>query len=375
MNRSLAFISIGTIAFLALLFGAYLAFGRFSPDAEWRRMLSAMGKQTTVSFATAVGWTRFGASPEIAGVEAQGAMRLTSGVPEDDVKFHAVSYGKTTPLADVSGEARELAGKRYLREDPSTAWQSFDAVAWQGSGPILPGISFPPLSPDFSFPDWSAASAGRVRDLLSRADIFHFSYDGAVEKGTSETERVIGARFDASATDGFLLDLVRARTGQEPDDHDRAVAQGLANALSRLSVKLWIGERTHLLYRLHATGLVDDAGMAEPFDARLDLSGFGDPVVIDVPPGAVPFHPVDAGVLPVAASVAPAVTASASAQSGVRQASADDPDGDGLSNLLEAFYGTDPHNPDTDGDGVSDGKEVLLGRNPRGSGSLFGFGL
>ena len=53
----------------------------------------------------------------------------------------------------------------------------------------------------------------------------------------------------------------------------------------------------------------------------------------------------------------------------------EDPDHDGLSNLLEAFYQTDPNNPDTDGDGVSDGDEVSQGRNPTGPGLLFDFGL
>ena len=42
----------------------------------------------------------------------------------------------------------------------------------------------------------------------------------------------------------------------------------------------------------------------------------------------------------------------------------DDPDGDGLTNLEERQYGTDPNNWDTDGDGVSDGYEVNAGTDP-----------
>jgi hypothetical protein len=41
-----------------------------------------------------------------------------------------------------------------------------------------------------------------------------------------------------------------------------------------------------------------------------------------------------------------------------------DADGDGLTNLEESSYGTDPNNPDTDGDGYSDRVEVSLGSDP-----------
>jgi len=41
-----------------------------------------------------------------------------------------------------------------------------------------------------------------------------------------------------------------------------------------------------------------------------------------------------------------------------------DPDHDGLMNFEEAYYGTDPNDPDTDHDGYSDGIEVRLGSDP-----------
>lgn len=42
-----------------------------------------------------------------------------------------------------------------------------------------------------------------------------------------------------------------------------------------------------------------------------------------------------------------------------------DSDGDGVSDIDEATYGTDPNNPDTDGDGLGDGVEILAGTDPR----------
>ena len=42
-----------------------------------------------------------------------------------------------------------------------------------------------------------------------------------------------------------------------------------------------------------------------------------------------------------------------------------DIDHDGLSDADEAYYGTDPKNPDSDGDGYLDGEEVMSGCNPK----------
>ncbi len=54
---------------------------------------------------------------------------------------------------------------------------------------------------------------------------------------------------------------------------------------------------------------------------------------------------------------------------------AGDSDGDGLTDDLEGFYGSNANNPDTDGDGYLDGAEVKNGYSPTGSGALFHFGL
>jgi hypothetical protein len=47
-----------------------------------------------------------------------------------------------------------------------------------------------------------------------------------------------------------------------------------------------------------------------------------------------------------------------------------DTDSDGLLDIKEAEYGTDPLNPDTDNDGFLDGDEVKNGFNPNGEGKL-----
>lgn len=50
-----------------------------------------------------------------------------------------------------------------------------------------------------------------------------------------------------------------------------------------------------------------------------------------------------------------------------------DSDKDGLTDVLEKTYGTDPKNSDTDGDGYADGIEIKNNYNPKGSGRLSTF--
>lgn len=55
--------------------------------------------------------------------------------------------------------------------------------------------------------------------------------------------------------------------------------------------------------------------------------------------------------------------------------SSEDSDFDGLTNVEEAVYQTEPNNPDTDFDGIPDGREVINLENPKGQGVLSLSGL
>ncbi len=57
----------------------------------------------------------------------------------------------------------------------------------------------------------------------------------------------------------------------------------------------------------------------------------------------------------------------------VKPAAKTDTDKDGLTDDLEVFYGTDPHNPDTDNDGYPDGLEVKSNYSPLGRGRMPGY--
>lgn len=98
----------------------------------------------------------------------------------------------------------------------------------------------------------------------------------------------------------------------------------------------------------------DEQNWKMNFGFNMDLlySDFNQPMEIEKPEGAADLmdvlEPLMSGFLGMSVS--------------------QDSDGDGLSDDLEVFYGTDKNNPDTDGDGYKDGEEVEKGYDPALSG-------
>jgi hypothetical protein len=152
---------------------------------------------------------------------------------------------------------------------------------------------------------------------------------------------------------------------------------------------MWIGADTHYLHKIRLSGAVPDEPGGEnlvPLDVIVEFSRFNESLEIERPPDTVTFDQViqkGFGSLPSGEAGAPEILSPDDPLISGEQAKlpvaeteqVTDRDGDGLDDATEAFFGTDPENPDTDGDGVSDGEEVSNGKNPSGPGPLFGFGL
>lgn len=249
-------------------------------------------------------------------------------------------------------------------------------------GPILPGLEAP-IESILSRDEWSSEGRVRLKHLLSFADIFHVEYNGLTELVDGVNTRLIDGTFDEAAIETFLLDLVRAKEGRQPTESERLIANQSARQLSRLALRFWIGLQDHYLYRFQAVGgFVDPTGTELlPVDSRMEFSGFNEPYEITAG-SMVEFDDLFAAVfgeLPSAGLEGDAhatFLSESAARLPVKETeSSNDPDGDGLDTLLEAFYGTSISVADTDGDSMNDGDEVRSGRNPRGKGSLFGFGL
>ncbi len=398
MNKGLVLIVVGCATVLSLTAAAYVELTKFHPEAEMKRMLAAMAKVNGVHVETGVNWSEGSDERMTTTVftDGQGRMSDAQGF-EHGTRFRVVRYSRTGSSSDLSGEMRGLGGKTYLSYEspgPQVPGVSFDGITWlkfepgelAAWGEILPGIAVPIVSEPFGSDTWSPEAIGRLRAFLPRADVLHVTYNGLEEKIHGVNARVIDAWFDRDALRALLRELVRLQDEREPTSEERVVMETQAAALERLPMRLWIGKDDHRLHRLQFAGAIPsgEAARLVPMDGFIDFTKFDELFSVAVPSPTLAFRSLvgsalatffagDATHLPTAQK--PFVTGTTARLPSIQDFGTEDTDGDGLSAVLEAFYGTDQQKTDTDEDGMGDGDEVAHGRNPRGSGTLFGFGL
>jgi hypothetical protein len=186
----------------------------------------------------------------------------------------------------------------------------------------------------------------------------------------------------------FYEQAEAARLGRDLTDKERATIRTFFSDIVVSDAELWIGAGDYYLHRAKFVFAYDDAERNATMTVDASFGAFDrSDVAVALPGGADDVTDILESLLTGAAAHLPLaanggqqrVNVPEAGQAGLPvQASPNadvDSDHDGLPDVLEAFYGTDPLNPDTDGDGVNDGEEVKAGCNPNGPGRLFDFGI
>ncbi len=230
--------------------------------------------------------------------------------------------------------------------------------------------------------------ASRLGEILRSHDLFEFKKDlGDNKVGEAETYHY-QVKLDSTEAFDLVLEFVRevARAqGEEKSqgfeeelktkaEKVKKVGELLDFVLREVNVELWIGKGDNLLYRLKADGSFDGKFLSSYVEKKNALDGetggksdeatgeesldFSlDYTLSDFNTAAV-RKPENAKDLDKALVVLE--------YQGMKEKSQNDPDqdGDGLSDKLEALYGSDARKTDTDGDGHPDGDEVWNGYDP-----------
>ncbi len=396
-HRGLWVIIGGVVFIFALLTAMWIVFMKFHPGDEIRRMLQAMSQVQSVHERSAFSWTRGeGRERTTTTVHTIGPIDLShaSGL-QQETKFRVFRVSRAKEYIDLSGEIRTIDGTNYLTYAPpgpdiegfdfsNETWISVAKNELPAWGSVIPGLDIPGGfeggSRDQNFESSVLISA--FRDLLADADIFLINYDELTDTIDDREMRIIDLIFDPDAIRTFLLEMIRQTEGREIDDSDRVLVETQASALDNLTIRVWIGVEDHLLYRLQAAGVVEgEKHTLIPVDMIIELSDFNAVFIGHVPKKSISFASIARSILGTLEQselrdlTKTIVVDDVATLPVMKTETNDDPDGDGLSSIVEAFYRTDPNVFDCDGDGKSDGEEILSGKNPRGEGTLFGFGL
>ncbi len=396
MRKVLIILILSVTVVMSVTLASWVVFTRFEPHREIVVMMRKMARLESFTYDAGISWSRR-EDAERANTTLYASGQVVSrqtGEVEQATKFRVVRLSGDRDYSDLVGEIRHVVSKTYLTyapPGPDVRGVEFDNETWVGFeqgeiaawGEVLPGLKAPieSMTPTGV---WDTLAIQRLRTLLSVTDVFLIEYNGLTQIIDGKATRILDSRFDPEAIEAFLLDLTRAKYGEEPDEEQRILAHSQAANLARLTLRFWVGVNDHLLYRLQAVGgfRSEDGSDFLPMDARIEFSKFDEPVWI-LEPVALEFADIYRsmfGSLPSSGDVIVDALKTLVRQGTTRLPTtqiefSDDPDGDGLDNVLETFYGTSSSIADTDGDGVNDGNEVRSSRNPRGDGSLFGFGL
>lgn len=185
----------------------------------------------------------------------------------------------------------------------------------------------------------------------------------------------------------FVIQNETIRLGRELTAKESQALDTFFANVTPESGELWIGKRDYFLHRARFRFRFDDGRRCGTLDLTVNFSEFNRPQSVSLPEGEIfDFSPILESLLPgVGAHLPIAKIGSATRVTAGQEPKGlpieivnpeeQDADNDGLSDLLERFYVSDPLNPDTDGDGVQDGAEVSQGLNPTGPGGLFDFNI
>jgi hypothetical protein len=368
---------------------------KFTPEREVFLMLQKMSEINTFSHSSGFAWSKNQKSTTL---YAAGGVDLSSENGMNyKTRFRLVKLLTGQYFNDLKGEVHYVNNQTYLRYEKPVPeilgvklmdhqWVEFDYGELSGWGNIIVGADFP-IKTFLTDGELSDTFVLELREMISNSDIFLSSFNNITELVNGVNTRPIDVRFDRDALYTFLLDVIRVKYSREPSDTERVEIKLLSDKLSKFKIKFWIGIKDHLLYRVHVIGGVtdEDSGLFISMDNKIEFSDFNKQIGAYKVKQSVYFKDIfskhresllgaSRSKIHGSKNIVSESTIIAKLPRQTIEVN-NDRDKDGLSNILEKFYGTNPDNPDTDGDGVMDGVEVNKALNPNGKGSLFGFGL
>jgi len=232
------------------------------------------------------------------------------------------------------------------------------------------------------------AQIANIKNLIKNAQLFKITAKLPGEKINGVNTYHYKFAIDKEALQKLMSDSSQSLLNRPLSDQEKADQKSAFAAIEVSEGEIWIGKKDYLPYKITINYQYKENDYTKSSGKSLTtilFKNFDKPLSVDIPQNSKTIQELMQGFLGTAAvttttsSTTIATTTepiassteifSASTTSTVVDVNLDS-DNDGLTDVQEKIYGTDPHNPDTDGDGFKDGAEVKSGYNPKGPGKL-----
>lgn len=196
--------------------------------------------------------------------------------------------------------------------------------------------------------DLSDAKLEQVKKALSKHNPVRVTKRFKAEKIDGIPSRHFEYQLDKEKSKKAFPEIYRIITSKDMTAEELEALNKSIDEQADTKTEVWLGKSDNLIHRMRSesTSDVEHVGKVTVSSAQA-FRNYDKPVELRPPDGAVSFDQLD-------------------------KESRADTDKDGLLDLWERYFGSNPKKPDTDGDKFKDGAEILGGYDPTGRGRLTG---
>jgi hypothetical protein len=365
------------IMIVGLLFGGYILFSKYIfVGGQVEKMIFKMSGLQTAEVKVSINTASVGINSKFLfdDINIEGAVDLR--IPEQpsyDLKISVESELSSRTERAVF-LARQIRGQTFINlvDAPASLFSSLEEVGivkgeWIQVSDSKQVLSL--IASGVELLSASDATLSSVREFAAQNEWFLKPQATLTEIIHGKVARIFTAEVNADAIVEFGKLSFKLNNGIDPSGDDLAKIISSGESCKNSRANLWIDQSNSELRRM-----IVQLSNGSQFD--VEFKNIDGDVNIVLPSEEISLPDSNDALSTVADSVSESEpTSQIKNESAPEFPTVDDSDGDGLTDDLETFYGTDALKADTDGDGYSDYVEVSNGYNPNGDGALFNFGL
>lgn len=364
----LSLVAIFVVLLAAMAALAY-AYYRQQPAFVLARMVKKLPMITTVSYngeITTKSTSATANSGDNYKVTLNGKVDTSNAeVPKNQLLVQLVASGSANSSKDSVGlEFRSIKDIVYFQlislqsseldflREYSNKWIKVDEMelrnAYEEASALAPSMGTPMTTPTEEI--FTKEQIQQIVDLAKRTSFIEFSKNLGNSTISGVPVYHYHYKINETNTKNFVLQAIKIGINRDLTQEEKDDVLKELNSVSMPTGEIWIGRKDSLPYKLTADFVATGRGgdSSETLSIMFNFQGYNKPVEIEAPKNSTSLMEILKPYIDLYTSMS-----NSSGNSAI------DTDKDGLSDSMEALFGTDPLKRDTDGNGKTDYEDAM----------------